>query len=109
MFKDGYREHIQAIRTNKQTNKPQNMLHIYLKQDTYGTTENTTEISQIKKKGHLLNTLERSHIYKLSSNKLQTNDIFVDLHNPIFNLSINNPHYNIHSQKPLPHPSPPNM
>jgi hypothetical protein len=36
-------------------------------------------------------------LYKLSSRKLQMNDTFMDLHNPIFGLLINNPQYNIHS------------
>jgi hypothetical protein len=57
MFKECYREHIQAIRTNMQTSKyAQHMLdtgHTY----EYGIIEETMEILQVKR-----NTLERFHI-----------------------------------------------
>jgi hypothetical protein len=36
--------------------------------------EETVEILQINKKGHLLNTLEHFHIYNLTNKKLQMND-----------------------------------
>jgi hypothetical protein len=52
------------------------------------------EILHIEKKGHLLNTLERFHIYSVSKQKLQMNDTFSDIHNPIFGLIINTYHQN---------------
>jgi hypothetical protein len=68
----------------------------------YGTIEKTMEILQIKKKGHLLNALERFHIYNLSNKKLQMKDTFTYLHKPIFDLLINNPQYNIIQKTPPP-------
>jgi hypothetical protein len=57
MFNGLYREHSQAIRTNKQTYKyAQHMLdtgHSY----EHGTTVKTMQIMQVKGKGHLINTL----------------------------------------------------
>jgi hypothetical protein len=46
----------------------------------YGTIEEMMEIMQVKE-NCLLTTLERFHIYDLSA----------DVHNPIFDLIINNP------------------
>jgi hypothetical protein len=81
MFKDRYREHIQAIRTNKLTSRYAQ--HIFDTGHTYGTIEETMEIMQVKRKGHLLNTLE-------SEKKIQMNDTFADVYNPIFSFIINN-------------------
>jgi hypothetical protein len=50
----------------------------------YNTIEKTVEVLQMKKKGQLLITLESFHIYDLSRQKLQLNDTFIDIHNPIF-------------------------
>jgi hypothetical protein len=60
----------------------------------YVTTEETMDIMQTttKKKGNLLNTLERFYIYDLSKQKLQINRTYTDTHNPIFDLIINNPY-----------------
>jgi hypothetical protein len=89
-FKDRYKEHIQAIRTNKHTSKyAQRLL------DTghaYSTFEETMDIIQTTKKGYLLNTLEQFYIYDLSKKKLQMNATYTDTHNPIFDLKINNPY-----------------
>jgi hypothetical protein len=54
MFKDRYREHIQAIKNNTETSKF--VQHILETNHTYGPMEETMEILQINKKGHLLNT-----------------------------------------------------
>jgi hypothetical protein len=42
------------------------------------------EVLHIEKKGQLLNTLKRFHIYNVSKRKLQMNDTYQDTHNPIF-------------------------
>jgi hypothetical protein len=89
MFKDRCIEHIQAIRTNRQNSKFSQ--HILATGHAYGTIEETMEIMQVTKEGHLLNTLELFHIYDLSKRKLQMNDTYADAHNPIFDLTINNP------------------
>jgi hypothetical protein len=73
------REHIQAIRTNKQTSKYAQ--HIPDTRHTYNTIKETLEVLHIKKKGQFLNTLERFHIYDLSRQKIQMNDTFADIHN----------------------------
>jgi hypothetical protein len=62
MYKDRYREHIQAIRNISETSKfAQQILETG---HTYGTIEETMEIMQLNKKGHLLNTLEHFYIFK---------------------------------------------
>jgi hypothetical protein len=45
------------------------------------------DILHIEKKGPLINTLEGFHIRNLSKEKLQMNDTYTDIHNPIFNLT----------------------
>jgi hypothetical protein len=47
------------------------------------------EVLHLNKKGQLMNTWERFHIYKLSKDRLQLNDTHTDTHNPIFKL-VNN-------------------
>jgi hypothetical protein len=65
------------------------------------------EVLHIKKKGQLLSTLERFHIYDLSWQKLQMNDTFTDTRNPIFDLIIKYAHHiNKHLENPLPHHTP---
>jgi hypothetical protein len=49
------------------------------------------DILHIEKKEPLINTLEQIHIYSLWKENLQLNDIYTDIHNPIFNVIIN--HY----------------
>jgi hypothetical protein len=68
------------------------------------------EVLQIKNKAQFPNTLKRFHIYDLSRQKLQMNDTFTDIHNPIFDLIIKYTyHNNTHSKTHLPHhtPTPP--
>jgi hypothetical protein len=61
MFKDLYREHIQAIRTNKHTSEYAQ--HILDMGHAYCKMEETMDIIHITRKGHLLNTFERFYIY----------------------------------------------
>jgi hypothetical protein len=93
-FKDLYRDHIQATGTNKQTNKTKFAQHILER----ARSKKQLRYYKQKKKGHLLNSLERFHIYNLSNKMLEMNYTFADLHNSIFDPLINNPQYNIHSQ-----------
>jgi hypothetical protein len=71
IFKDRCREHIQPIRNNGETSNFAQYTRMLETGHTYGTMEETIEILQINKKGHLLNTLEHFHIYNLSNKKLQ--------------------------------------
>jgi hypothetical protein len=87
-FKVRYREHINAIRTNKQNSKFAQ--HILETGHTYNMMDQTMEVLHIEKKGHKLNTLERLYIYDLTKKGLQMNDTFTDMHNPIFHIQIKN-------------------
>jgi hypothetical protein len=51
--------------------------------------EDTMDILHIERKGPLMNTLERFHIYNLSKENLQMKDTYADTYNPIFNLITN--------------------
>jgi hypothetical protein len=48
--------------------------------------ENTLDILHIERKGPLMNTPKRFHIYKLSKENMHMNDTYADTYNPIFNL-----------------------
>jgi hypothetical protein len=49
------------------------------------------DILHIEKKGPLMNTLEQFHTNSLWKESLHINDIYTDIHNPIFNVTID--HY----------------
>jgi hypothetical protein len=83
-FKTRYKEHIQAIHTNKTTSRYAQ--HILETGHAYGTIKDTLNILHYEKKGPLMNTLERFHIHKLTKDGLQLNDTYADTHNPIFDL-----------------------
>jgi hypothetical protein len=51
----------------------------------------TMDILHFEKKGPLMNTLEQFHIYSLQKENLHLNDIYTDIHIPVFNTIIN--HY----------------
>jgi hypothetical protein len=53
---------------------------------TYGTIDEALDILHTKKKGRILDTVERYYIYKLSKHKLHMNDTYADKYNPIFEL-----------------------
>jgi hypothetical protein len=50
--------------------------------------EETMYILHIENKGPILNTWELFHIHSLSTQKLQMNDVFTDIHNSVFDLII---------------------
>jgi hypothetical protein len=52
-----------------------------------------------------MNTVERLHIYSLSSETFLMNETYVDMHNPIFNLI--KEHYTF--EDPIPYPPPTNL
>jgi hypothetical protein len=58
-------------------------LQILDTQHTNGTMENAMDILHIERRGPLMNTLERFHIYSFSKENLQMNDTYADTHNPI--------------------------
>jgi hypothetical protein len=83
-----YREHIHAVRTNRQNSKfAQNILGT---RHDYDTIDKTMEILHIEKKGHKLNTLDRFHIYDRTKKGLQMNEPFTDIYNPIFDILLKN-------------------
>jgi predicted transcriptional regulator len=83
-FNVRYREHINAIRTNRQNSKfPQ---HILETGHNYDTIDKTMKMLHMEKKGPKLNTLERFHIYDITKKGLQMNDTFTDIYNPVFDI-----------------------
>jgi hypothetical protein len=101
-FQTRFKEHIQAIRTNKPNSKFAQ--HILDTQHTYGTIDETMDILHFGKKGPQLNTLERFYIHNLCTQKLQINDTYTDTYNPIFNLI---QRHITHNNKPLTKTPPP--
>jgi hypothetical protein len=83
-FRTHYKEHIQAIHTNKMTSRYTQ--HVLDTGHAYGTIEDTLSILHVEKKGPLMNTLEQFHIYRLNKDNLHLNDTYTDTYNPIFNL-----------------------
>jgi hypothetical protein len=62
--------------------------HILETGHDYDTIDQSMKILHTEKKGSKLNTLQRFHIYDLAKRGLQMNDIFTDIHNPIFDTLI---------------------
>jgi hypothetical protein len=54
----------------------------------YCTVDKILEIIHIEEKDQLLNILKQFYIYYLSKQKQWMNDIFIDIHNSIFDLNI---------------------
>jgi hypothetical protein len=77
-FQTRYKEHIQAIRANNSNSKYAQ--HILESQHSYGLITDIMKILHLDKKGQLMNTWERFHIYKLSKDGLQLNDTYADTH-----------------------------
>jgi hypothetical protein len=50
----------------------------------YRSITNTTKALETEKKGKHLNTLKKCHIYKMSKDRLQMSDTYINTHNPIF-------------------------
>jgi hypothetical protein len=85
-FKIHYKEHIQAIRTNKHNAKFAQ--HILDTAYAFNSIDQTMEILLIEKKGQKLNTLERFQIYNLTKTASQLNDTHTETYNPIFDILI---------------------
>jgi hypothetical protein len=83
-FKTRYKEHIQAVRNNNGNFGYSK--HILNTGHTYGCITNTMKVLKTERKGKHLNTLERYYMYKMSRDRLQMNDAYVDTHNPIFKI-----------------------
>jgi hypothetical protein len=50
--------------------------------------EKAMKILHIEKKGQVLDTYERFHIYEISQRNIQLNDNFAETYNPIYNVII---------------------
>jgi hypothetical protein len=85
-FRERYREHINATKSNKQHSKFAS--HILDSGHSYNTMDQTLEVLHIEKKGLKLNTLGRFYIYDLTKKGLQLNDTFSDMCNPIFDILV---------------------
>jgi hypothetical protein len=68
-FRTRNKEHIKAIRSNRPNSKYSQ--HILDTQHTYGTIVDTIDILHFEKKGPLMKTSERFHIYNLSKENLE--------------------------------------
>jgi hypothetical protein len=85
-FKAHYKEHLQAIRTNKHNSGFAQ--HILDTGHIYDSINQTMEVLHVEKKEQKLNTLERFHIYNLTKKALQMNDMHTETNNPIFDTLI---------------------
>jgi hypothetical protein len=63
--------------------------HILDTQHAYATMEDTLDILHIERKGPLMNTLERFHIYKLSKENMHMNHTYGDMYNKQTNKQTN--------------------
>jgi hypothetical protein len=81
-FKIRFKEHIRDIRNNGQSSKFAQ--HILDTTHEYDNIENTLEVLYIGRKGRMLDTQERFHIYKISKSQLHLNDKLAETTNPIF-------------------------
>jgi hypothetical protein len=95
-LKTWFKEHIGDIKNNGQNSKfAQHILHTG---HEYETIEKIMKILHIEKKGQILETYERFHIYEISKQNIQLNDNFTETYNPIYNTIICT-HQNIGSEK----------
>lgn len=63
-------------------------------QTDFVTMKGTMNILHIKRKAQLLNTLKCFHVFDLSRQKLQINNMLTDIHNTIFVLKLMYTHHN---------------
>jgi hypothetical protein len=93
-FNTRYKEHIRAIRYNKETSGYAK--HILNSGHSYGSIEDTLDIIKIETKGKHLDTLEKFHIFCLVKQNKHLNDSNIETHNPIFNVIYKHSGYNTH-------------
>jgi hypothetical protein len=58
--------------------------HILNTRHLYGTIQDTMEIIKAVKKGPIMDTIEKYHIYKANQNGIQFNDTHTNNKNPLF-------------------------
>jgi hypothetical protein len=81
-FEIRYKEHIRDIKNNEPNSKYAQ--HILDTTHEYGQIQKIMKPLYIGKKGPLLHTYERFHIHEITKQKIQLNDNFTDIHNPIY-------------------------
>jgi hypothetical protein len=86
IFQTRFKEHIRDIKNNGHNSKFAQ--HILDTIHDYGMMEETMKPLHIEKKGPMLHTYERFHIYEITKHKLQLNDNYTEVHNPIYNAVI---------------------
>jgi hypothetical protein len=82
-FDTRFKEHIRAIRHNKETSGYAK--HILKSGHSYSSINDIMDIIKVKRKGKHLDTLERFHIFCTFKQNKHLNDNNIDVHNPIFN------------------------
>jgi hypothetical protein len=85
-FESRYKEHIRYIKNNETNSKFSQ--HILDTTREYGTIEKIMKPLHFSKEGSLLDTYERLHIYEVTKQKLQLNDNYTEMYNPIYNTVI---------------------
>jgi hypothetical protein len=92
-----YREHIHDIRSNNSYSGYSN--HILNTGHTYATIAGIMDVKTTGRKGKHLNIFERYHIYRISKDYLQMNDIYRHTQNPIFETL-----HELYTRQQHPHP-----
>jgi hypothetical protein len=83
-FKTRYKEHIRDIKNNGQHSKFSQ--HVIETEHEYDIKERSMNILHIEKKGQILDTYERFHIYETSKQNKQLNDTLTETYNPIYDV-----------------------
>jgi hypothetical protein len=86
MFQTRFKEHIRDIKNNGQNSKFAQ--HILDTRHDYRIMEETMKPLHIEKKGQMLDIYDRFYVYEIMKQKLQLNDNYTEVHNPIYNTVI---------------------
>jgi hypothetical protein len=81
-FEIRYKEHIRDIENNEPNSKYAQ--HILDTTHEYGQIQKIVKPLYIGNRGPLPDTYERLHIYESTKQKIQLNNNFTDIHNPIY-------------------------
>jgi hypothetical protein len=80
-FRTRYNEHIREIQTNGKTSKYAQ--HILNTTHNYDAMHKAMKILHVEKKGKMLDTLENYHIYTITKQGLQINEMSTSVYKPI--------------------------
>jgi hypothetical protein len=85
-FETRFKQLIRDIRNNEPNSKFTQ--HIFHTTHEYGSIEKIIKPLHIGKKGPLLDSYEKFHIYEIIKQKIQLNDNYNETYNPIYNIII---------------------